>query len=260
MPRSHLCFCVLHLVTSFKQLESLPPAHFIRSCRSSGDCRVQVTEWGPSTITKISPRKGLPSQPQGADSHGDRDITTPPRIQRRAPRLATSATSGAVPVQTALQNLTPELQGIQNSTSRGKVCHVKREGPKPTGVHARSERSERILDCGALGAAPAGRLRRCARLAARFHRTNLPGLGFRRTRAARSGEEPGHLRGPGRSAAGTAGQTRGLSSRPGLGTGNPRQTPLSEDEVLGQRLTAFSEELKRNKFPALLPVLTRCLS
>lgn len=26
-------FCVLHLVTSFKQLESLPPAHFIRSCK-----------------------------------------------------------------------------------------------------------------------------------------------------------------------------------------------------------------------------------
>lgn len=127
------------------------------------------------------------------------------------------------------------------------------------GVYARSKRGSASWTADGTG----GTALRCARLAARLHQDeSAPGLASRgpgRCGAARGAHAP---RGPGCSGAGTAGQARGglpLTAR--MRTGNSRQTPLSEvltgRGLLERRLTAsLAKELKRNKFPALLLVLT----
>lgn len=92
---------------------TLPSAYFIRSCISSGDYRVQVTEWGPSTITKISPQKGPPSCARGRGlPWGPRTSFTPPRFSSGLPCLGHVCHFWMQSTQTALQNLTLELQGI----------------------------------------------------------------------------------------------------------------------------------------------------
>ena len=194
-----------------------------------------MTEWGPSTITKISPQKGPRPVPGGEVSHGDQGHPSPLPGSRRAP----SPGPRLLLLDALYADCSAEFDTIVtrnlDSTSGGRVCHVKRRRTKPMGVYARSKRGSASWTAdGTGGTAP-----RCAPLAARLHQDeSAPGLASR----GPGREEPTHRGALAAWALGQQGRLGGLPLTATTRTGNSRQTPLSEvltgRGLLGRRLTA----------------------
>lgn len=133
--------------------------------------------------------------PRGGLPWGPRTSFTPPRFSAGLPRLATSATSGAVYADCSAELDTRVTRNLEfNLPGKGLSCETGKD--QANGSPRKEQTQERILDCGALGAAPAGRLRGVRGSLLGFTGRICSGLGFRRTRAARSGERSPRTAGP----------------------------------------------------------------
>lgn len=144
-----------------------------------------MTEWGPSTITKISPGKDSRPVPRSG-LHGDRGHRSPLQVQRRAPSPGHVCHFWSGHANCSAEQSTPEVTRNLEFNLPGKVCHVKQGRTKPGRSHARSKRKAHP-GLRALGAAPAGRLRGVRGSLLGFTGRICSGLGFRRTRAAPGG-------------------------------------------------------------------------
>ena len=168
----------------------------------------------------LSPER-TPVLCQGARSPmGTADIVHPSQVQRRAPspgpRLplldAVYADCSAELDTRVTRNLEFNLPG------KGLSCETVKDQAK--GSPRKKQTRERVLDCGALGAAQAGRLRGVRGSLLGFTGRIFSGLGFRRTRAARSCKRSPRTAGPwllGRWQ--RRADSGGFPSRPGLGQG-----------------------------------------
>ncbi|XP_043771737.1 uncharacterized protein LOC122702227 [Cervus elaphus] len=190
---------------------------------------------------------------------GTKDIVHPSQVQRRAPSLGPRLPLlDAVYADCSAELDTRVTRNLEfNLPGKGLSCETGKD--QANGSLRKEQTRERVLDC--------GRNRRdgsevCSARCWASPGRICSGLGFQRTRAVRSGERSPRTAGPwllGRwdRRAGSGGLP--LTAR--MRTGNSRQTPLSEVLIgrglLERRLTAsLAKELKRNKFPALLLVLT----
>lgn len=134
--------------------------------------------------------------PRGGLPWGPRTSFTPPRFSAGLPSSPGHVCLSEQPADCSAELRHQSYKEFQNSTSRGKVCHVKRGRDQANGSPRKEQTQERILDCGALG-----RHRRDGSGGVRgsllgFTGRICSGLGFRRTRAARSGERSPRTAGP----------------------------------------------------------------
>lgn len=154
---------------------------------------MQVTEWGPSTITKISPQKGPRPVPGGEVSHGDQGHRSPLPGSRRAP-----SPGPRLPLLDALYadcsaELDTRVTRNLEFNLRGKGLSCETEKDQANGSLRKEQTRERVLDC--------GRNRRdgsevCSARCSASPGRICSGPGFQRTRAVRSGERSPRTAGP----------------------------------------------------------------
>lgn len=158
--------------------------------------------------------------PGGEDSHGDRGHRSPlPGSAQGSLAWATSAASGAVYADCSAELDTRVTRNLEfNLPGKDLSCETGKD--QANGSPRKEQTQECVLDCRALGAAPAGRLRGVRGSLLGFTGRICSGLGFRRTRAAPSGERSPRTAGPwllGRWDC--RADSGGFPSRPGLGQG-----------------------------------------